>query len=106
MTRGWVRSARALSIALAVSGSLAGNAASPQAARPQEPPATFPAQVEQVTVDVVVTDRKGEPVTGLKKEDLEVYENGVPQAIVSFDAIEVAAAPARKPAPRPKVSSN
>ncbi|PYQ19471.1 MAG: hypothetical protein DMF79_12520, partial [Acidobacteria bacterium] len=66
----------------------------------------FPAQVEQVTVDVVVTDKKGEPVTGLKREDLEVYENGVPQAIVSFDAIEVAAAPAAKPAPRPKVSSN
>ncbi len=106
MTRGWVRSARALSIALAVSGSLAGNAASPQAARPQEPPATFPAQVEQVTVDVVVTDRKGEPVTGLKKEDLEVYENGVPQAIVSFDAIEVAATPAAQAAPRPRVSSN
>jgi len=87
-------------------GFLAGDAALPQAAKSQEPPATFPAQVEQVTVDVVVTDKKGEPVTGLKREDLEVYENGVPQAIVSFDAIEVAAAPAAKPAPRPKVSSN
>jgi VWFA-related protein len=87
-------------------GFLAGDAALPQAARSQEPPATFPAQVEQVTVDVVATDKKGEPVTGLKKEDLEVYENGVPQAIVSFDAIEVAAAPAAKAAPRPKVSTN
>jgi VWFA-related protein len=101
-----VRTAKALSIGLTLCGFLAGDAALPQAAKPQEPPATFPAQVEQVTVDVVVTDKKGEPVTGLKKEDLEVYENGVPQAIVSFDAIEVAAGPASKPAPRPKVSTN
>ena len=91
---------------LALSGFFAGDAALPQAARSQEPPATFPAQVEQVTVDVVVTDKKGAPVAGLKKEELEVYENGVPQTIVSFDAIEVAAAPAAKPVPRPKVSSN
>ena len=100
------RAARTASIGLTLCGFLAGDAALPQAAKSQEPPATFPAQVEQVTVDVVVTDKKGEPVTGLKREDLEVYENGVPQAIVSFDAIEVAAAPAAKPAPRPKVSSN
>ncbi len=106
MTHGLVRSARALSIGLAVSGFFAGDPALPQAATSQEPPATFPARVEQVTVDVVVTDRTGEPVAGLKKEDLEVYENGVPQAIVSFDAIEVAAAPAARSAPRPRVSSN
>ena len=60
----------------------------------QESPPTFPAQVEQVTVDVVVTDKKGEPVTGLTKEDLQIYENGVAQTIVSFDAVEVADAPA------------
>src|SRR5437899_2557981 len=100
MTRGLV------SVGLTLCGFLAGDPALPQAARSQEPPPTFPAQVEQVTVDVVVTDKKGEPVAGLKKEDLEVYENGVPQTIVSFDAIEVAAAPAARPAPRPKVSSN
>src|SRR5882672_933588 len=72
----------------------------------QESPPTFPAQVEQVTVDVVVTDKKGEPLTGLRKEDLQIYENGVAQAIVSFDAVEVAAAPALKPAPRPRISAN
>jgi VWFA-related protein len=103
---GAVRIGKTLSIGLVLCAFLAGEAVLPQAAKPQEPPATFPAQVEQVTVDVVVTDKKGEPVTGLKKEDLEVYENGAPQTIVSFDAIEVAAAPAPKPAPRPKVSTN
>ncbi len=91
---------------LLLSGFLAGTAALPQTTTSAEPPPTFAAQVEQVTVDLVVIDRKGEPVTGLKKEDLEVYENGSPQTIVSFDAVEVAAAPAAKPAPRPKVSTN
>jgi len=100
------RAARTVSIGLTLCGFLAGDGALPQAAKSQEPPATFPAQVEQVTVDVVVTDKKGEPVTGLKEEDLEVYENGVAQAIVSFDAIEVAAAPAAKATARPKVSTN
>jgi VWFA-related protein len=57
-------------------------------------------------VDVVVTDKKGEPVIGLKKENLEVYENGVPQTIVSFDAVEIPAAAAESPAPRPPVSTN
>jgi VWFA-related protein len=94
------------SIGLTLCGFLAGDMAFPQAGKSQETPATFPAQVEQVTVDVVVTDKKGSPVPGLKKEDLEVYENGVPQTIVSFDAIEVPAAPAAKPAPRPRVSIN
>src|SRR5262245_58211060 len=72
----------------------------------KEPPPTFPAEVEQVTVDVVVVDRDGRPVTNLKSEDLEVYEDGVRQAIVSFDAIEVppaAATAAPIPAP-PRVS--
>jgi len=106
MTRELVRRAKAPSIGLVLCAFFAGDAVLPQAAALQEPPATFPAQVEQVTVDVVVTDKKGVPVTGLKQEDLEVYENGVAQAIVSFDAIEVAAAPAAEPAPRPKVSTN
>jgi VWFA-related protein len=91
---------------LLLSGFLAWSGAFSPLAGSQESPPTFPAQVEQVTVDVVVIDRKGEPVTGLKKEDLEVYENGSPQTIVSFDAVEVAAAPAAKPAPLPRVSTN
>jgi VWFA-related protein len=91
---------------LLLSGFLAWSAGFPRAAESQESPPTFPAQVEQVTVDVVVTDKKGEPVTGLKKEDLQIYENGVAQTIVSFDAIEVPAAPAGKPMPRPRVSTN
>lgn len=81
-------------------------AKTPEAPKTQEPPVTFPAQVEQVTVDVVVTDKKGNPIAGLTKDSLQVTEDGTPQTIVSFDAIEVAPKASEKPAPRPRVSTN
>jgi VWFA-related protein len=77
-----------------------------EAAKPEEPPIAFPAQIEQVTVDVVVTDKKGNPIPGLTKADLQVSEDGTPQTVVSFDAVQVPAAPSAKPAPRPRISSN
>ena len=67
---------------------------------------SFPAQVEQVTVDVVVTDKKGVPVTGLRKEDFALAEDGDAQGIVSFEAVQVPATASAKPAERPRVSSN
>src|SRR6266849_894846 len=53
-------------------------------------------EVHVVNVDVVVTDRAGNPVPGLKREDFELYENGKPQAISNF--YEVSPSP---PAPLP-----
>jgi VWFA-related protein len=35
-------------------------------------------------LDVIVTDRAGKPVTGLRKEDFLVTENGAPQTISNF----------------------
>src|SRR5260221_7034334 len=78
----------------------------PETAKTEEPTIAFPAQVEQVTVDIVVTDKKGNPIPGLTQGDLQVTEDGVPQTVVSFDAVQVAAQPSAKPAPRPLVSSN
>jgi VWFA-related protein len=46
---------------------------------------TFQAKVHVVVEDVVVTDRKGEPVKGLKKEDFQIFEEGKPQTIASFE---------------------
>ena len=97
---------RTLSISLALFAFPAGSIGSPQTGKAQEPPLAFPARIEQVTVDVVVADKTGSPITGLGREGLEVYENGVRQTIVSFEAVEVAAAPAEKPAPPPRVSTN
>jgi len=39
-----------------------------------------------VSLDVIVKDKKGRPVTDLKAEDFRVIENGVPQKIEFFDS--------------------
>lgn len=44
--------------------------------------------VRVINVDVVVTDKKGNVITGLKKDDFEIYENGVPKPISNFFAVE------------------
>jgi len=41
-------------------------------------------EVKVVNVDVVVTDRSGKAITGLTKDDFELFENGKPQAITNF----------------------
>ena len=41
-------------------------------------------EVRVVNVDVVVTDRAGKPVTGLTKDDFELFENGKPQKITNL----------------------
>jgi VWFA-related protein len=41
--------------------------------------------VKNVLVDVVVTDKNGHAVPGLKKEDFKVYEDGKPQAMTFFE---------------------
>jgi VWFA-related protein len=55
----------------------------------QNPPATTP-QIKVVSqlvvLDTVVTDRKGNIVSNLTKDDFTVYENGVPQTIRNFTA--------------------
>jgi VWFA-related protein len=55
----------------------------------QEPapsPPTFPAGVELVTVDAVVVDREGRPVSGLSREDFVVSEDGKALEIAAFEA--------------------
>lgn len=67
---------------------------------------TFPAEVEQVTVDVVVTDKKGVPITGLTPADFQILEDNKPQKIAGFESIEVPAAPSGVSPSRPRISSN
>jgi VWFA-related protein len=54
---------------------------------PSKPTRVFPAEVEQVTVDVVVLDKRGEPVTGLTRDDFTVLDEGQPQSIATFDVV-------------------
>ena len=50
-----------------------------------KPATTLKTQVRRVLVDVVVTDTKGDAVTGLKQKDFEVVEDGKPQTIATFE---------------------
>jgi len=44
--------------------------------------------VKVINVDVVVTDRKGNPITGLTKDDFELFENGQPKLISNFYEVQ------------------
>ncbi len=46
---------------------------------------TLKTRVRLVLVDVVVTDNKGDPVTGLHKDDFEISEDGATQKISTFE---------------------
>ena len=85
-------SAVGLAALLAASGALA-----------QPPSATFPSKIELITVDVVVIDKKGQPVPGLTRDDFVVEEDGRPQAIVSFEAVNTEEAPAEPTVSTPSI---
>jgi VWFA-related protein len=59
----------------------------PAADQPARP--TFRAGIDFVRVDVIVTDRKGGPVTDLKPEEVEVFEDGDRQDIESFKLFSI-----------------
>ena len=61
----------------------------------QQPPAPIRSTTRLVQLSVVVTDKKGQPVTGLKKEDFAVFDEGTQQQLAFFTA----AAPAPVEAP-------
>ena len=105
-----VRIATALTLLLAAAPLAAQDApAAPQPAAPQD---IF---VERIAVDVVnvevyVTDRNGEPVTDLGRDDFEVTEDGKPVEVVNFfhvaegrAAIEPEPTAAEMPEPEPAV---
>ena len=58
-----------------------------------QPAAEMPKLVENIdvkviNVDVVVTDKKGNTVNGLTKEDFELFENGQPKLISNFYEVQ------------------
>lgn len=69
------------------------------------PTRRFPAAVDVVAVDIVVLDADGNPVHGLGKDDFLLSEDGKPQEVSSFEAIE-AGAPLPEIAALPAVSTN
>jgi VWFA-related protein len=95
----------------AVVGSLAMLTGQMAIADPQQagdalvPSPTLRVTTRLVLVDVVVTDKQGKPVTGLKREDFAVQENGKAQKVSTFvpPAQNLPPAPAALP---PGVYSN
>lgn len=77
---------------------LAGVTAQQSPAQPppaQQPPAppdqqpVFRAGINTVRVDVIVTDRQGNPVTDLKLEDFQIEEDGKPQKPETFRLVKI-----------------
>src|SRR2546428_14171882 len=67
----------------------------PPPAQPQQP--TFKVNVDYVEVDVVVTDRQGNLVRDLKKEDFQVLEDGKNQSINTFTFVDIPVERADRP---------
>jgi VWFA-related protein len=91
-----ITAARAFLIASAlVITSLAGVRAQDPAAKPQVPATPAPDQpifrggINTVRVDVIVTDRQGNPVSDLKLEDFEIQEDGKPQKAETFRLVKI-----------------
>ena len=90
-----------LAVALAfVSVSLAAQSAAPPAAQGQQPTPgappsggqagsqpTFRVAIDLVTTDVIARDDAGQFVADLKKDDFEIYEDGVRQEIATFTLV-------------------
>src|SRR6476660_9788529 len=49
-----------------------------------QPPAQLKVATRLVQVNVVVTDKKGEPIRGLTKDDFTLLDSGKPQTISFF----------------------
>ena len=60
----------------------------PYAAAQSERPFKIPMAVDLTTVAVTALDKKGEPMRNLKKEDIQLYEDGKEQEIISMDEVK------------------
>jgi VWFA-related protein len=75
----------------------------------QAPAYTIRLNARLVDVNVVALDKKGQPITNLKPEDFEVFDNGVKQNVHSFNRADTGTSsePAvAAPAARPSEFSN
>lgn len=103
-------------IALSLAAGLACGAAFAQMRKPGDPlppekdssasePFADTVNVSVVNVDVYVTDKQGNPVTGLKKEDFELFENKRPVEVSNFYAVSNGKAVAQPEPPPPVVAA-
>src|SRR5947209_929797 len=86
----------ALVLAHALLVSVAGQSPSPATQAPSQKREGAPEKDDVVRItsnlvqiDAVVTDKKGQPVTDLRPEDFEIYEDNRPQKITNFSFVSV-----------------
>jgi VWFA-related protein len=91
----------ALLLALASTPAGAQRPAGPQPP-PQAPPVQLSASVNVVLVDAVVLDERGRFVTDLRREEVEIREDGRAQTLAGFELVSLATA---APAPAPLASA-
>src|SRR6202789_755565 len=65
----------------------------------------FTARAELVLIPTLVTDKSGNHISGLTKEDFKVFENGAEQKVATFEEITSDAHRVSRPAD-PNVFSN
>src|SRR5690348_4444864 len=89
---GWLGCALAVALVATVSARQ-GQTTSASGGTPQgaaaDPQATFRARIDSVMVDAAVTDKQGNPVTGLTAEDFEIKENNKVQTVETFKYIAI-----------------
>jgi len=76
----------------------------PQPQQPQQPP-RIKTGINFIRVDIIVTDRQGNPVLDLKQEEFRIKEDGKPQAIESFSVVKIDNVAAQFDAPAPEIRS-
>ena len=87
----WRLRVRRLLACLVILAVAAGNAAqSPQSSDPQQ---IFRTGVDLVRLDVSVLDKNRQPIHGLRAEDFTVLEDGKPQPVVAFAAVDIPSPP-------------
>ena len=54
-----------------------------------QPGATFRSEINYVQIPVRVLDARGEFVRGLAQSDFQIFEDGQPQTITAFSAVDI-----------------
>lgn len=108
MRKTTIKTFLAASIIATAAGAQQQQLATPPAQAPQ-PVLTERMEIRVINVDVTVTDRKGNAVKGLTKDDFEILENGTSKPISNFYEVSspvmsgTGTAPATEAAPQPAV---
>jgi VWFA-related protein len=76
-------------IAFAIRGDAQQTQQQQQQAPAQQPPPVFRTGINYVRVDVIVSDKQGNPVDNLQEADFDITEDGKPQKIDTFKLVKL-----------------